>query len=343
MRLLIGAANAVVAVAEGEIVEPSGKFDVSLALPDCEIRPGLINGHDHLHRNHYGRLGAPPYANACQWASDIQRKFAAEIELGRQMPRSQALRIGAWKNLLSGVTHVMHHDAWEAHFEQDFPIRVIRIANADSLGMAPRLDWPANGDSPGRFALHVSEGIDKHAAAETRSLSSRGFLRPEFIAVHVVGPDSIGIEMLRASGCAIVWCPTSNHYLFGQSAPDSLLAAGMDIVLGTDSLLTGEGGILEELHFARRRLSDERLLNAVGPVAARRFGIREPSLAIGASADLVVLRQPLLEANMADIVLVMVGGEIRVLDPELLPAFRFSHGRLLTWRGITRWISANSW
>jgi hypothetical protein len=343
MQILINAANAAVGVTAGEIVEPCGKFDISIALPNCHIRPGLINGHDHLHRNHYGRLGAPPYGNACEWASDIQRRFTAEIALGRQMLRSQALRFGAWKNLLAGVTHVMHHDAWESEFDANFPIHVIRIANADSPSMAPDLTWPMNGSSTEPFALHVSEGIDAQAAAEVHGLSSRGFLRPEFIAVHVVGPDCDGIEMLRASGCAMVWCPTSNRFLFGRSVPDPLIAAGIDIILGTDSLLTGDGDLLDELRFARGCISDERLMDAIGRVAARRFGICEPSLAVGASADLVVLRRPLLEATIGDVVLVMVGGKIRVLDPELLPQFRFAHGRILSWRGITRWISANPW
>jgi imidazolonepropionase-like amidohydrolase len=113
----------------------------------------------------------------------------------------------------------------------------------------------------------------------------------------------------------------------------------MDVILGTDSLLTGDGDILDELRFARGRIDDERLIAAVGSVAARRFGIPEPSLMPGARADLVVLRRPLLEASFADVALVVAAGKLRVLDPALLPRFPLSHGSMVTWRGAQRWIS----
>ena len=340
MRLLIEAKNASIAIDDEYIVEASGRFDVSIRLQDGEVRPGLINGHDHLHRNHYGRLGSPPYMSARQWAHDIQHRFANQIALGRKISRQQSLRIGAWKNLLSGVTHVVHHDPWEPAFEKGFPLHVVRVANADSIAMAPDLtsilDAAADGD---HIAIHVAEGIDGDAASEVHALHSRGLLNSRLLAVHAVGPDPGGVELLEASGCAIVWCPTSNHFLFGRSAPERLIADGTDIILGTDSLLTGAGDILDEVRFARSHVSGERLIGAVSTVPARRLGFAEPSLAPGAPADIVLLHRPLLEAGRADVAMVMVDGEIRVLDPALLRFFGFSHGRILDWRGVERWIS----
>src|ERR1700742_646852 len=129
MRLLIEGGNRAVAVTNGRIAAPHGPFDHVIRIPDGEIRPGLINAHDHLHRNHYGRLGNPPYDNAYKWAADIQTNYAEAIARGRAIPRREALLRGAWKNLLSGVTYVLHHDAWESEFERDFPIKIVRIAN----------------------------------------------------------------------------------------------------------------------------------------------------------------------------------------------------------------------
>src|SRR5215813_13478264 len=106
MRLLIEAANTTIAVEDGTIVEPSGSFDRVIRVPDGEVRPGLINAHDHLHRNHYGRLGAPPYANAYEWGDDIQARCAEIIDRGRLIPRREALLVGAWKNIRAGVTTV---------------------------------------------------------------------------------------------------------------------------------------------------------------------------------------------------------------------------------------------
>lgn len=337
MRLLIMAENASVAIEDGRIVEPSGKFDRTLSSRG-EIRPGLINGHDHLHRNHYGRLGAPPYANARDWASDIQRTCMAEISRGRDTPRHQALLAGAWKNLLAGVTHVVHHDPWESDFDENFPIKVVRIANGDSIIADPDFSPPA--DTP--FALHVAEGVDDSASDEISALDARGLLNNYLVAVHVVGPNAYGVEMLRVSGCAVVWCPTSNQFLFGRSTPPGLLEKNIDVLLGSDSLLTGAGTILDELRAVRGIVTDGRLLDGLGEVAANRLGISVPSLNPGAPADLVMFRCSILDANLADVLLVMVDGRLRVLDPELVPFLGVGGGQLHTWRGVTRWISEKS-
>jgi cytosine/adenosine deaminase-related metal-dependent hydrolase len=95
-RILIEAHNCTVAVQGGRIVETDGSFDLVLRFPDGEVRPGLINAHEHLHRNHYGRLGSPPYADAYAWAEDIQARSRETIVVGRAVDRRQALLVGAW-------------------------------------------------------------------------------------------------------------------------------------------------------------------------------------------------------------------------------------------------------
>jgi cytosine/adenosine deaminase-related metal-dependent hydrolase len=336
MRILIAAKNAVVAVEDGRIVTPEGRFEAVIQVPGGEVRPGLINAHDHLHRNHYGRLGDPPYRNAYEWARDIQTRHVDVIAHGRSLLRRDALLIGAWKNLLSGVTHVVHHDVWETDFDADFPLNVVRIANADSLGMSYDFEVPK--DAP--FALHVAEGIDRVAVAEVHTLAARGLLNRNLITVHAVGADEDGVARMRASGCAMVWCPTSNHFLFGRTAPRALLADGMDVLIGSDSLLTGAGTLLDELRIARGMISDCRILDAVGAVAARRLGIAESSLTPGAPADLVLFRGPFLGAGIEDVVLVIAKGRLRVLDPDLVPALGITGGHMTTWRGVTRWTSS---
>lgn len=343
MRLLIRTPGAAIAVEGGVLVAPTGDFDIELDFHGGHVRSGLINAHDHLHRNHYGRLGNPPYADACAWARDIQRRYAPAIAAGRAMPRREALLEGAWKNLFAGVTTVVHHDAWEADFEHDFPLRVARVASADSLGMTPDLGIP-----PGepRFCLHVAEGVDAAAAGQVDALDRMGLLSPRLIAVHGPGMDQSGIARFRRSGAALVWCPSSNLFLFGRTAPPGLLAEGVDVLLGSDSLLTGEGDLLDELRLARGfgHLSGSRLEAAVGAVAARRFGLAAPSLRPGAPADIVVLTRPLLEARAADVALVLVGGIPRVARPDLVPALGplAIGGSLRTCRGVTRWTGAHA-
>ena len=340
MRLLIHATNRSIGVEAGRIVEPVGGFDLVLDFPAAEVSPGLINAHDHLHRNHYGRLGRPTYANAYDWAADIQANDAGVIAEGRALPRRRALLEGAWKNLFCGVTTVVHHDAWEPDFDDDFPLRVVRASCADSLGMTSELE-PLDGG--GRYCLHLAEGADARAAREVDELAELGLLGPDLIAVHGVGMDAAAVGRFRASGAALVWCPSSNRFLFGRTAPESLLAEGVDVLLGSDSRLTGDGDLLDEIACARALglVSDDRLGEAVGAAAARRLGLPEPSLEIGAAADLVVTSRPILEARSQDVLLVMAEGRVRVAHPDLerLLGALAGPGGPRTVGGVRRWTS----
>jgi cytosine/adenosine deaminase-related metal-dependent hydrolase len=345
MRLCIRARNRALAVEGGCIADADGGFDLSLDFPDAEIVPGLINAHDHLHRNHYGRLGQPPYRSAYEWAADIQARHADRIADGRARPRREALLEGAWKNLFCGVTTVVHHDAWESDFESGFPLKLARLRCADSLGMSPDMALPPRHAADRLpLCLHVAEGVDRRAAGEVEELAERGFLGFDLIAVHGVGMDEPAMRRFRASGAALVWCPSSNFFLFGRSTPAGLLEEGIDVLLGSDSRLTGDGDLLDELRCARRlgMLDDTRLAAAVGKTAARRLGLPAPSLEHGAAADLIVLRKPVLDARAEDILLVLVDGVPRLAHPALGPLLAplFGPAEERTVDGVARWTVA---
>jgi hypothetical protein len=336
-RLLIRAGNATVAVAQGRVAPSGGPFDVELSFPGCEVRPGLINAHDHLHRNHYGRLGRPPYRDAYAWAQDIQQAFRSEIEAGRALSRREALLTGAWKNLFAGVTTVVHHDPWETDFESGFPLRVVRLDNSHSLGMAGKPD----GAPEQRFAIHLAEGTGPDPADEVRELDRLGMLTANLIAVHGVGMDEDAVARFRRCGAALVWCPSSNLFLLGRTAPPELLAEGIDVLLGSDSLLSGEGNLLDEIGVARATglLADRRIEAAVSTTAARRLGLPDNTLRAGDTADLVVVAKPLIEASARDVELVMVGGVPRVARLDLAPVLEKLgfRGRAMTIAGVERW------
>lgn len=336
------ARNGAVGIDGAVLVDPDEAFDLSIDMPHADVRPGLINAHDHLHRNHYGRLGKPPYANAAAWAADLQQRCAADIAAGRALTRRDALLEGAWKNLLAGVTTVVHHDRWERDFDRAFPLNVVRIAQADSLAMGASLDQFDTGKP---YCLHVAEGVDAAAGEEVRTLDRAGFLSPSLIAVHGIGMDDDAVARFRASGAALVWCPSSNLFLFGRTAPDAVLAVGVDVLLGSDSCLTADGDLLDELRCAKGlgSIDDARLETAVGATAARVLGLPPPSLEPGSRADLILLARPLLNARARDVALVVIGGEIRVLDPDLVGAFGawLPPGVMRTRGNLTRWTSTH--
>ena len=315
MRTLIKARNGSIAIDGDRIVEEGGSFDIVIECRDSDVRPGLINAHDHLHRNHYGRLGSGPYLNAYRWAEDIQLRFGRRIGQRRRVPRRTALLRGAWKNLFAGVTTVVHHDAWEIEFERDFPIRVARVASADSLGMSVRIDPPQQGP----FCMHVAEGLDDAAQQETARLDEAGLLNERLIAVHGVGILGGEIDRFERSGAALAWCPTSNDFLFRRTVSAKLLDRNVDVLLGSDSRLTAAGDLLDELRAARecRLVEDRRLAQSVGEVSASRLGLAVPSLEPGSKADVILIARPIAEANSSDVALTIVEGIPRVARPDI--------------------------
>lgn len=310
MKLRLVTKTRAVDIEGGRIVPSGGAADLVLDLGEAEVSPGLVNAHDHLHRNHLPRLGTPPYANVYDWGEDLHARFAPELEKRHAIPSERALLFGALKNLLGGVTIAVHHDPWDEAFERGFPIHVPRLRAVHTLGVY-RASAATAAAAAGTelMALHLAEGTDARMAEEVRTADRMGLLGPRLLAVHAVGADDDGILRLSRSKAAVVWCPTSNLFLYGRTASAALLA-GADVLLGTDSLVSGDGTLLDELRVARSLglLSDARLEASVREVAARRLGLPSPSLEPGASADLLVLRRPLLSARPRDVALVLVAG-----------------------------------
>ena len=77
MRLLIAARNRAIAIEDGIIVEPEGAFDIVLQCPDADVRPGLINAHDHA-----GWMNEAPWVAADEGV-DALVQFMREFERTR--------------------------------------------------------------------------------------------------------------------------------------------------------------------------------------------------------------------------------------------------------------------
>ena len=325
LRYRLRGAKGTEVVVEGDrLVDPDGSADFTIDLGPGELRGGLINAHDHLHRNHYPRLGAPPYADSYAWGRDIHARDSASIARARSVDRRDALLFGALKNLLGGVTTVVHHDAWEPAFDSGFPLRVARVRTVHSLGTEPERAANPPGDPHDPICIHLAEGTTPAIAAEVREADRLGLLNDRLVAVHAIGVDLDGADLMARLGVAVAWCPTSNAYLFGRTAPRELLAR-VDVMIGSDSLLTGAGTILDELRYARATgpLDDRRLLDGVGGLAASRFRLPFPVLDPGAPADLALFARSPLEATSEDVGLVVVAGRPRLADERFAALFEF--------------------
>jgi cytosine/adenosine deaminase-related metal-dependent hydrolase len=337
------------------------------------VLPGLVNAHDHLELNHYGRLkGRDRYLNASEWIDDLRPRLSADpaIRDGRAHALGERLFIGALKNLLAGVTTVAHHNPFYPELRRTVPIRVVRRYGWAHSFQLERQPAGARGEPGGDvaeraratptdapFMLHLAEGVDDAAGGELPRLEALGCLKPNTVIVHGVGIDRDGWSRVARAGAGLVWCPASNDFLFGRTAPIrellDLNGQAPAIALGTDSRVTGSRDLLDELRVARdaQSIAAPELLEMVTTNAATL--LRQPRIgriAVGGLADLVVLhrgvgnrfvetgngphpvghsrngsRPPLAEALLAatrrDVRLVVVDGRPLVGDPDMAAVF----------------------
>lgn len=325
--------------------------DIVVDLAGGFVLPGLVNAHDHLELNHYGRIkGRDRYANASDWIADMTPRLAHDpaIRDGRAWPLIERLFIGGLKNLLAGVTTVAHHNPFYAELRRTMPIRVVRRygwahsfllearpagARGEPGGDIAARSQATPSDAP--FMVHLAEGVDAAARGELPRLEALGGLKANTVIVHGVAIDGNGWRRVARAGAGLVWCPASNVFLFGETAGVHALIASADgrvtVALGTDSRVTGSRDLLDELRAAREAapLSPDALFRMVTRDAAALLRqSRAGRLAVGLPADLMVIPplagEPgaaLLQAERRDVQLVTVEGRPLVGNPEFAAVF----------------------
>jgi len=236
---------------------------VDLDLSGLQVLPGLINAHDHLQFALFPRLGEGPYANATEWARDIYHPDHEPVHSQLTVPKEVRLIWGGLRNLIAGVTTVSHHDEYHSVFDRkDFPVRVIKNYGwAHSLEFTKDVRECFRRTPPGApFLIHLAEGTDRSAAQEVFRLHELGALTDKTVLIHAVGIPPEGWDLIRRAGASVIWCPRSNLFTLGRTLDEEIRNSGVPIALGTDSPLTAEGDLLDEIQFVR--LYD-------GPAAAR--------------------------------------------------------------------------
>jgi cytosine/adenosine deaminase-related metal-dependent hydrolase len=317
--------------------EGPARGDVVLDLDGAVVFAGLVNAHDHLELNSFPRLKwRPRYASAREWIADFQPRFGRDPDLALACPETleDRLWVGGLKNLLSGVTTVCHHNPVHRPLRRRFPVRVVqRFGLSHSLHLdGPRVveayrrtpaSWP--------WIIHAAEGVDADAGRDIDELDRLGCLGPNTVIVHGVGMDAARAARVVAQGGGLVWCPTSNAFLFGRTADVGGFAGARRLALGTDSRLSGEGDLLDELRAASatRQVPPRALVRAVTGDAARLLRLADGGrLRVGSAADLTIVRRTradaadtLVASARRDVELTMIGGAPYVAAPRLAAVF----------------------
>jgi len=310
----------VISTRTGRILPPEKASRHVIDARAWYLYPGLINAHDHLELNHYPRTRPRErYTNAREWAADMSALLPQEPFASLQKyPLKDRCWIGGLKNLFSGVTTVAHHNPLHRPLtDKNFPIHVMRDygwSHSLYLTDSSEIRRSYQKTRRGVWMIHLAEGTDHAAASEIDQLRALGCLSDKTVLTHGVGlrdsiPDCGGL----------VWCPSTNFYLLGQTAQVQNWFG--QLALGSDSRLTAEGDLLDELKcaYATEQLSAEQLFHTVTDHAAKVLKLPDRGdLQPGMQADILSLPasidpdpyMALIKAKRADIAWVMRGGSL---------------------------------
>jgi hypothetical protein len=199
------------------------------------------------------------------------------------------------------------------------------------------------------YEPHTSEGIDATARNEflcettaaydvTMPGQSNDLLLAKTAMIHAIGLLPMDLGAMATAGTALIWSPRSNVTLYGDTARVTTAARlGVEIALGTDWMPSGSMNLLRELRCAddlnKQYLggffTDQQLWQMVTKSAAAVtatddvIGLLEP----GRVADIAIFAghgktyRAVLDAEPADVALVMRGGKVLYGDGSAVGAF----------------------
>jgi cytosine/adenosine deaminase-related metal-dependent hydrolase len=307
--------------------QPPAARDQVVDLQGDLLMPGLINSHDHLHLNSLpNSTFRARYLHVREWISDVNLRRASdpEFEAGVAIARDDRLLIGGLKNLLSGVTTVAHHDPlFPSLLDPCFPTNTLKnfgwshslyVDGEEKVSAAYRAtppSWP--------WIIHAGEGLDAASKAEFDRLDNLGCLGANTLLIHGVGFSRTQLARLSRASAGLIWCPSSNLRLFGQTAEVAELVAQGRVLLGTDSRMSGSRDLLDELRLVKQLgvVDEQALQSLVTRDSARLLRLADcGEIREGAQADILVLPagSQLGSVGRRDVRLVVIAGEVRVGD-----------------------------
>lgn len=287
--------------------DPSAEFEINLDSNDL-VFPALINPHDHMLGTYYPRVGTGPYINWLPWDNDLkahplyqERSTISNLDL---------YLLSAYRNLISGVTTVSDHIPHVVNegFIDKMPLRVIRDYSLEHETSSYDLKWgrgttvehneARSKDQP--FITHLEEGYDEEATLGIEMLEHLKALDEYTVLIHGIAFSDKDIDLIAKNKANVVWCPTSNYYMFKETTNiKRLLEKGVNVSLGTDSPMSGGLNILEEMQFAyslykemyHEEIDYKTIVKMVTTNPAKAMRLKTlGKIEIGFTADLLVIR-----------------------------------------------------
>ena len=250
--------------------------DLKINLPDTYAYPPLINSHDHLVGNWVPKAGKNhPYPTTDIWVEEmktsssyLERNKIWENDGKFQLHKGNArllTSLGIYKNIFSGCNAVHDHAPNQIpSYYKSFPIEVpadYRQCHSISLGNwwggnTAREEWEATkGKMP--FILHLAEGTNEKAKKAFGLFEKQDLLQSNTLIIHGIALKKDEIRKCARAGTSICCCPESNLFLIGRTIDiKACIEYGVNLVIGTDSTMSGSPNILTEIKIFHNKFPD---------------------------------------------------------------------------------------
>ena len=247
-----------------------------LLFQNTIIYPALINSHDHLVGNWYPpAITEDKFANSHIWV-EAMRDHPTYLDRNDYwindgsfiLTREKEItlsKLGVYKNIFSGVVAIQDHAPHQSDkYYNSFPINVIKdFTQCHSL---PLGNWWGGGTAEEEFAqaagkkpfiIHLGEGVDEITVQEFTDLKTRNLLADNTVMIHGIALKEKEIAEIAQVGATVCWCPVSNENLIGKHLNiKSCLENKVNVVLGTDSTLSGSINLFAEMKFSKENFPD---------------------------------------------------------------------------------------
>lgn len=322
-----------------------------ITCPDSVISPGLINAHDHIGYSNSvpASWGDERFDHRHDWRKGLNghTKVAGPTTEHNDVPELRQLLSGTTSLFGSGNVDGLLRNLDKASPDgrdqalpiyQTFPLSDHTGVQIEEGCHYSKYASDFSDSCP--YGPHIGEGINRAAHNELVCLSSdegRDIFKSNLAVIHGVAATPDIMQKMAERNVKLVWSPRTNIALYGDTANITAFdRLGVTIGMGTDWIYSGSANMLRELQCADsfnsqylgHHFSDYELwlMPTVGSAAALGLSHVIGRLWPGYVADIAMYRKSegrqahraVIEAQNADVQLVMLGGKLLYGDAEIM-------------------------
>ncbi len=345
----------IIACVAADCSDASGYDDSTIIDTDGVISPGLIDSHNHITYNFLPEwdAGGRTFGNRYEWADDPSYEehilpFSKNRSRGTHF--CPAARWGEMRSLINATTTVQGQsqsqncidggarNADHEHLLQYDHMRTT-IGSVRDINDADAQNYIASFteavEPTTRLAVHMAEGVSgsnielefgSFAGRDTRNNRHQGvsLLNQTSILIHSLAVTDTEIGEIRDNEAKVVWSPSSNFVLYGQTANiERMLELGITVGIGPDWTLSGEDNILGEMRYAldyanqtNLNISAQDIWEMATSQGSEVVGLSDyiGTIEVGKIADIAVFPkgndpyQAVIDSRAEDVLLVFLGG-----------------------------------